>query len=139
MSITTAICNSFKQEVLQGVHTSSDTYKMALFTSAASLDKNTTAYAATNEASGTGYTAGGLTMTGYTTALDGDVAYIDFTTDPQWTSATITAAGALIYNSSKSNKAVAVFAFGGDVSSTAGNFTVQLPAASGSTALIRLS
>lgn len=138
MAITTAICNSFKQEILEGVHDAADTYKMALFTSSASLDKTTTAYSTTNEVSGTGYSAGGVTLAGYTTALSGDTAYIDWSTDPSWASATITARGCLIYNSSKSNKAVAVFDFGGNITSTNGTFTVTLPAA-GATAVVRVA
>lgn len=138
MAITQALCNSYKQEVLGGTHLAADTYKIALFTSAATLDKTTTAYSATNEISGTGYSAGGLTMSGFTTGLSGDTAYIDFTTDPQWTVASLTARGALIYNSSRSNKAVAVLDFGADYTSTNGNFTITLPAA-GATAIVRIA
>lgn len=136
MAITTAICNSYKQEILEGVHASTDTYKIALFTSSATLGAATTAYSTTNEVSGTGYTAGGINLTNFTSGLDGSTAYITFD-DAVWTSATITARGALIYNSSKSNKAVAVFDFGGDVVSTSGTFTVDLPVA-GANALIRI-
>lgn len=138
MPITTAICNSYKQEVLQGIHASGDVYKIALFTSAATLDKTTTTYSTTNEASGTGYTAGGANLSGFTTALSGDTAYIDWTTDPSWASATITARGAMIYNSSKANRAVAVYDFGSDVTSTNGTYTVSLPAP-GATAVVRIA
>lgn len=137
MAITQALCNSYKQEVLQGVHEAADTYKIALFTSAATLDKTTTAYSATNEVSGTGYSAGGVALSGYTTGLSGDTAYIDFA-DPSWAAASITARGAVIYNSSQSNKAVAVLDFGADFTSTAGTFTVVLPAA-GATAIVRIA
>lgn len=136
MAITTAICNSYKQEILEGVHVSTDTYKIALFTSSATLGAATTAYATTNEVSGTGYTAGGVNLANFTSGLDGSTAYITFD-DASWTNATITARGALIYNASKSNKAVAVFDFGGDVVSTSGTFTVDLPVA-GANALIRI-
>lgn len=136
MAITTAICNSFKAELLDGTHASGDTYKIALYTSAATLDKTTTAYSSTNEVSGTGYTAGGAVLSGRANASASDVAYLDFA-DPTWASATITARGAMIYNSSKSNKAVAVFDFGADVTSTAGTFTVQMPAPAYNTAIIR--
>lgn len=139
MAITQAFCNSFKQEVLQGVHVSTDVYKIALYTSVATLSKATTAYSATNEVSGSGYTAGGATLSGFTTALDTDTAYIDWTTDPSWPAATITARGALIYNSSRSNKAVAVLDFGSDIVSTNGTFSVTLPAAAAATALIRIA
>ena len=136
MAITTAICNSYKQEILEGVHSSTDTYKIALFTSSATLDASTTAYATTNEVSGTGYTAGGVSLTGFSSGLDGSTAYITFS-DASWTTATITARGALIYNSTKSNKAVATFDFGSDITSTSGTFTVDLPVA-GANALIRI-
>lgn len=127
MAITTALCNQAKQDFLDGVHASGDTYKIALFTSSASLDKTTTAYSTTNEVSGTGYSAGGATLSGRATTLTGDVASIDFA-DPSWSSSTITARGAMIYNSSKSNKSLAVFDFGADVSSSSSTFTVNIPA-----------
>lgn len=137
MAITTAICNSYKQELLEGVHASGDTYKIALFTDSATLDKTTTAYSSTNEVSGTGYDAGGKSLTGFTSGLSTDTAYITFS-DPSWTSSTITARGCLIYNSSKSNKAVAVFDFGSNVVSVSGTFTIDFPTA-GASALIRIA
>lgn len=137
MAITTAICNSYKQELLEGVHTSSDTYKIALYTDSATLSSATTAYSSTNEVSGTGYTAGGATLTGYTSGLSSNTAYITFS-DPSWTDATITARGCLIYNSSKSNKAVAVFDFGSNVVAVSGTLTIDLPSA-GASALIRIA
>lgn len=137
MAITTAICNSYKQELLEGVHASGDTYKIALFTDSATLDKTTTAYSSTNEVTGTGYDAGGKSLTGFTSGLSTDTAYITFS-DPSWTSSTITARGCLIYNSSKSNKAVAVFDFGSNVVSVSGTFTIDFPTA-GASALIRIA
>ncbi len=137
MAITTAICNSYKQELLEGVHASGDTYKIALYSDTATLDKTTTAYSATNEVSGTGYTAGGATLSGFTSGLSSDTAYITFS-DPSWSSSTITARGCLIYNSSKSNKAVAVFDFGSNVVSVSGTFTIDFPTA-GASALIRIA
>ena len=139
MAITAAVCNSYKQEILQGTHSSADTYKIALYTSTASLDGTTTAYSATNEVSGTGYTAGGATLSGFTVSGSGPTAWLDFTTDPTWATSTITARGALIYNSSKSNKAVAVLNFGSDITSTAGTFTVTFPTADASNALLRIT
>lgn len=140
MAITQAFCNSFKNELLAMTpHTAGDVYKIALYTSAATLSKATTAYSATNEVSGTGYSAGGATLSGFTAGLDTDTAYIDWTTDPTWPSSSITARGALIYNSSRSNKAVAVIDFGADITSTNGTFTVTLPAAAAATALIRIA
>lgn len=140
MAITAAICNSFKQELLAMTpHTAADVYKIALYTSAAALSKATTAYTATGEVSGTGYTAGGATLSGFAVTLDTDTAVLDWTTDPTWASSTITARGALIYNSSRTNKAVAVLDFGSDITSTAGTFTVQLPAATAAAGLVRIA
>jgi hypothetical protein len=136
MAITTAVCNSYKKEILDGVHAAADTYKLALFTDSATLSATTTAYATTNEVVGAGYTAGGVSLSGFTSGLADGVAYVTFS-DATWANATITARGCLIYNSSKSNKAVAAFDFGGNVTSTSGTFTVDLPAA-GATALIRI-
>lgn len=137
MAITTTLCNSYKQEVLEGVHSSADTYKLALYTDAATLGAATTAYSATNEVSGDGYTAGGVELSGFTSGLSGSTAYVTFT-DPAISNATITARGCLVYNSSKSNKAVACFDFGGNVTSTNGTFTIDLPAA-GASALVRIA
>jgi hypothetical protein len=137
MSITTAIADSFKQEILDGIHLAADVYKIALYTSAASLDKTTTVYSSTNEVVGAGYTAGGQTLAGRTNGISGDTAYLTFT-NPVWAAASITARGCIIYNSSRSNKVLAVFDFGSDIISTAGNFTVVLPAA-GLTAAIRIA
>lgn len=137
MAITTAICNSYKQEILEGVHASTDTYKIALYTSSATLGAGTTAYSSTNEVTGTNYSAGGVTLTGYTSGLSSSTAYITFS-DPSWADSTITARGCLIYNSSKSNKAVACFDFGSDVVSVSGTFTIDLPSA-GASALIRIA
>lgn len=142
MAITQAICSTFKQEVLQGVHnftaSTGNTFKLALYTSSATLSSATTAYSATNETTGTGYTAGGGTLVNLGVSLSGTTAYLSFN-DYTWTSATISAAGALLYNSSASNKAVAVFSFGGTYSSTNGNFTVSFPANTSSTAVIILN
>lgn len=138
MAITQAMCTSFKQELLNKEHDlDTDTFKIALFTSAATLDATTTAYAATNEVSGTGYTAGGVTLTGGAIATSGVVAYADFA-DPSWTSATFTCRGALIYNSSNADKAVCVIDFGGDFTVFSGTFSVVFPTADASSALIRL-
>ena len=137
MAITSALCNSYKQEILEGVHASTGTYKIALYTDSATLGASTTAYYATNEVSGTGYTAGGETLAGFTTGLSTSTAYLTFS-DPAWANSTITARGCLIYNSSKSDKAVAVFDFGQNVSSVNGTFTVDLPGAGGSS-LIRIA
>lgn len=137
MAITQAICNSAKQEWFQGTHTSAHTYKIALYTSAATLNASTTAYTASDEVVGAGYGAGGTTLSGFSVTLDGSTAILEWTTDPYWTSATITARGCLIYNSSASNKALAVFDFGSNITSTNGTFTVVFPAAAAATGLIR--
>ena len=136
MPITTAFTNSFKKDLLE--RTSADVYKIALYTSVATLSKATAAYNATNEVSGTGYTAGGITLAGFSVTADGDAAILSWTTDPVWETATITARGALIYNSSRSNKAVAVYDFGSDISSTGAAFIVQLPAPTDALGLVRI-
>ena len=129
MAITTAMCTSFKKELLEAEHDfTADTFKIALYTSSATLGASTTAYSTTNEVSGTGYTAGGATLTTVAPTSSGTTAFVDFN-DPSFTSATITARGALIYNSSKSNKAVAVYDFGSDQSTTNGTFTITIPSA----------
>jgi hypothetical protein len=139
MAITQAMCNSFKTELLGGTHDlDTDIIKIALFTSSATLDASTTAYSTTNEVSGTGYTAGGNTLAGAAISLSGSTAIVDFS-DTTWSSATITARGALIYNSSKADRAIAVLDFGSDKSSTNGDFTVVFPAADASNAIIRIA
>jgi VCBS repeat-containing protein len=142
MAITTAMCTSFKKELLEALHdfntTSGSTFKIALYTSTASLDATTTVYSTSNEVVGTGYTAGGVTLTNIDPVTSSTTAFADFA-DATWTSATITAAGALIYNSSQSNKAVAVLSFGGDKTSTNGDFVVQFPTADASNAIIRIA
>lgn len=141
MAITQAMTTSFKKELMEGVHDfTTHTFKIALYTSSATLDATTTAYSATNEVSGTNYTAGGntLTVTGGAVSTSGTTAYIDFS-DTTWADATITARGALIYNSSASNKAVAVLDFGADKTSTAGDFTVSFPTADASNSIVRIA
>lgn len=140
MAITTAMCSSFKEELLKGVHDfENDTFKMALYTSSATLDASTTAYTVTNEVSGTGYTAGGQDLDSPTVTLSGTTAFVDFA-DETWTGASITARGALIYNSTAAgNPAVAVFDFGADKTSTAGDFVVQFPTADASNAVVRIA
>jgi len=139
MAITSALCTSYKLQILSGVHLLTDTYKIALYTSSATLDASATVYAATNEVSGPGYSAGGATLSGFTTSSSGTTAWLDWTVDPSWPSSTITARGCLVYNSTQSNKAVAVIDFGADKTSTNGTFTVVLPVADASNALIRLT
>jgi len=137
MAINQTQCTSFKLELLQAIHDfTTDTFKIALYTSAATLGASTTVYAATNEVVGTGYTAGGLVLTGTSVLASGTTAYVDFN-DAVWTAA-ITARGALIYNSSKANRSVAVLDFGADKTSTS-TFTVQMPPNTASDALIRIA
>ena len=129
---------SAAQTVSSTTITSGDVFKIALFTSSATLSSATTVYSSSNESSGPGYTAGGGTLTNLGTSLSGTTAYLSW--DPYtWTSATISAAGALIYNTSKNNAAVAVLSFGATYSSTNGNFTITFPANTSSTAVIILS
>jgi hypothetical protein len=143
MAISQAMCTSFKVELLKGVHdftnSTGSTFKIALYTSSATLDATTTAYSATNEVSGTGYTAKGNTLTNVTPTSSSTTAYTDFA-DTTWSSATITANGALIYNEDAAgDPAVAVLAFGGDKTSTNGDFTIQFPTADASNAIIRIA
>lgn len=138
MALTQSMVTSFKVELFGGIQDlDTDTIKIALFTLAATLNAATTAYSTTNEVVGTGYVAGGNTLAGATISSSGTTAFVDFS-DTTWTSATITARGALIYNSSKANRAIAVLDFGSDKTSTAGDFTVQMPVADASNALIRI-
>lgn len=138
MAITQAVCASFKQETLEGVHnfsaTGGDTFYIALYTSSANLSSYTTVYTSIGETSGTGYTAGGQMLTNLGVTLSGATAYTSFD-DITWSGAFISAAGALIYNASKSNKAVAVLNFGGTYTSTV-DFSVTLPPNTSTTALI---
>jgi hypothetical protein len=143
MAITQALCTSFKVEILRAIHdftaSTGDVFKLALYTSSANLDATTTAYSATNEVGNSGtYAAGGGSLTNVTPTSSGTTAFLDFA-DISFTSATITARGALIYNSSKSNRAVAVLDFGADKISTTGTFTVQFPAADASNAIVRIA
>ena len=142
MAISQALCTSFKSEILDEQHDiTSDTIKIALYTSSASLGAATTAYSSSNEisnASGSAYSAGGATLGSAAVATDGTTVTIDFA-DPSWTSASFTANGALIYNTSNSNKAICVLAFGGDYTVTNGTFQITFPAADASNALIRLA
>jgi hypothetical protein len=147
MAITSALCTSFKKELLERKHdfnaTSGHTFKIALYTSSANLDATTTDYTTSNEVVGTGYTAGGIALTNIDPTTSGTTAFIDFA-DATWPSATITAAGALIYNTTTdggtgTTDAVAVISFGGDKTSTNGDFVVQFPTADASNAIIRIA
>ena len=142
MAITTAMCTSFKKELLEAKHnflaSGGNTFKLALYTSSATLGASTTAYATANEVSGTGYSAGGGTLTNINPTTSGTTAFTDFA-DLTFSNATITANGALIYNSTNSNRAVCALAFGSDKTSTSGDFTIQFPAAAASTAIIRIA
>lgn len=135
------MCTSFKVDLFGGVQDlDTDTIKMALYTSSATLDASTTAYTTSNEvsSSGTNYTAGGNTLTSPVITSSGTTAYVDFA-DTTWSNASFTARGALIYNASKSNKAIAVLDFGADKTATAGDFVVQMPTADASNALLRIA
>ena len=156
MAITQAMTTSFKQEILQGIHNftngsgggtttttgTGNVFKIALYTSSATLSAATTTYSTSNEVSGTNYTAGGNTLTNVTPTTSSTTALTDFA-DTTWSSSTITARGALIYNSSTTagtaDRAVVVLDFGADKSSTSGDFVIQFPAASASEAIIRIA
>jgi len=147
MAITQAMCTSFKQELLQAQHdftaSTGHSFKLALYTSSATLGATTTDYSVTNEVSGTGYSAGGGALTNVTPTTSGTTAFTDFA-DLTFSTATITANGALIYNTttgggSGTTDSVVVLAFGGDKTSTAGDFTIQFPTADASNAIIRIA
>ena len=152
MAISSAICNTFKRDLLKGFHdfdsSGGDTFKIALYTSSATLGATTTDYSTTNEitnTSGSAYVAGGETLTnnGVTGGSGASTAFVDFA-DAQWTSASFTANGAMIYNTttdggSGTTDAVCILAFGGDFTASNGTFTVQFPAANTSDAIIRIS
>jgi hypothetical protein len=146
MAITSAICNSFKAEVLKAVHnftaSSGNSFKLALYTSSATLNKTTTAYASTNEisnTSGSAYSAGGSALTSVTPVLSSDTAVCDFS-DLSFTSASFTANGCLIYNDTASgDPAVCAIAFGSDKTVTSGTFTIQFPTADADNAIIRIA
>jgi hypothetical protein len=140
MAITQTLPTSFKVQLLNAQQNfTSDTFKMALYTSSATLGAGTTVYTTSSEVSGTGYTAGGNTLTvSVTPTSSGTVAYISFS-DTSWYTATFTARGALIYNTSQANAAVAIFDFGSDKSVVGGTFTVTFPAANSTSAVIRIA
>ena len=141
MAITSAIANSFKQEVLVEGHNltnGADSIKLALFTSSATMGAGTTAFSTSQEASGTNYSSGGSALTNVTPALSGSTAVVDFA-DLTFSTATVTARGCLIYNSTNSNKALCAIDFGGDKTSTAGDFTIVMPSPTATGAIIRLA
>ena len=140
MGITQTLCTSFKVEVLNGVHNfSANTFKLALYTDSATIGADTLIYTTNNEVVGAGYTAGGNTLTvSVTPVSSGTTAYVSFA-NTSWASSTITARGALIYNSSQSNKAVAVLDFGADKTTSNSVFTITFPAASATSAIVRIS
>ena len=143
MAITSAICTSFKVELLKGVHnftaSTGNTFNLALYTSSATLGAGTTAYTTTEEITGTGYTAKGNALTSVTPVADGTTAVCDFA-DTSFTSATFTANGCLIFNDSATgDPAVCAVAFGGDKSVSSGTFTIQFPAKAATTAIVRVA
>ena len=142
MAITSAICTSFKQELLVGTHnftnSSGNSFKLALYTSSANLGAATTAFTTTGQASGTNYSSGGSALTNVTPFATGTTAVCDFN-DLTFSNATITARGCLIYNDTQSDKAVCAVDFGGDKTSTAGDFTVVFPTPTATGTIIRLA
>lgn len=142
MPISTAMCTSFKSELMSALHDfdnpGGNTFKIALYTSAATLGASTTAYSATNEVTGTNYVAGGNTLTAVSPTTSGTTAYVDFA-DTTWSSSTITANGCLIYNNTNANRAVVSLAFGSDKSSSNGDFQIVFPTANATDAIIRIA
>jgi len=138
MPILQGLCSSFKQESWLGIHDlDTDVLKMALYTASADLSQATTVYTLTGEVSGAGYTAGGEILTGVQVLLSGTTAYVTFD-NPTWTGASFVCRGGLIYNTSKADRAIAVLDFGSDKTAS-GNFPIQLPAATATTALLRFA
>jgi hypothetical protein len=142
MAISTSMTTSFKSQLMSGLHDfdnpGGNTFKIALYTSSATLGASTTAYASGNEVIGTGYTAGGATLTSVSPTTSGTTAYVDFA-DVTWASSTITANGALIYNANSSNASVITLAFGSDKSSSNGDFVIVFPTANATDAIIRIA
>ncbi len=142
MAISTAMCTSFKSELMSALHDfdnpGGNTFKIALYTSSATLGASTTAYSTSNEITGTGYSAGGNTLTSVSPTTSGTTAYVDFA-DTTWSNSTITANGALIYNANSSNAAVVTLAFGSDKSSSNGDFVIVFPTANATDAIIRIA
>lgn len=136
MAITQGFSDVAKQAFISGAHTPAHTYKIALFTSTATLDHTTTVYSSANESSGTGYTAGGQVLTGYSNGLASSTGYLTFT-NPSWAASSITARGAQIWNTSGS-QSIAILNFGQDYTSTNGTFTITFPAA-GASAVITIA
>lgn len=138
MALAQGLCSSFKQESWLGIHDlDTDTLKIALYTASATLNQSTTVYTATDEVVGAGYTAGGEVLVNVQVLLSGTTAYVTFD-NPSWSGASFTCRGALIYNSTKADRAIAVLDFGSDKTAS-GAFTIQLPAATASSALIRFA
>lgn len=143
MAISTAMCTSFKSELMSALHDfdepGGNTFKIALYTSSATLGASTTAYSSSNEVASTGnYSAGGNTLTSVSPTTSGTTAFVDFA-DTTWSSSTITANGALIYNNTNSNRAVVSLAFGSDKSSSNGDFQIVFPTANATDAIIRIA
>ena len=142
MAIAQAVCSSFKKELLEGGHefqSGGNTFKLALYDSSANLSAATTSFTTGGEHANTGqYTSGGGVLTGQQTSLDTTVAIVDFA-ELSFTGVTLTVRGALIYNTSNNNKAVAVLDFGGDKTATAGTFTIQFPSFTSTNAILRIS
>lgn len=142
MPISTAMCTSFKSELMSALHDfdnpGGNTFKIALYTSSATLGASTTAYSSSNEVTGTGYSAGGQALTSVSPTTSGTTAYVDFA-DVTWANSTITANGALIYNSNSSNASVITLAFGSDKSTSNGDFKIIFPTANATDAIIRIA
>jgi len=142
MAITQSMATSFKKELLEGKHnflaSGGNSFKLALYTSSATMGATTTAFTTTNQASGTNYTSGGNALTNINPASSGTTAFTDFA-DLTFGTATITARGCMIYNDTNADRNVAVFDFGGDKTSTAGSFTITFPTADASNAIIRIA
>lgn len=144
MAITPSVCDSYLQEIMEGVHTATDEYKIALFTSDAGFDSSTTEYTTENEIVSAGYTSGGQVLQGFETSIDAGSAVLDFTVNPLWSGISVDIGGAMIYNASKNNAALVVFAFTSfefpvGVNPAGGDFEIVFPAPTAETGLIVIS
>jgi len=139
MAVTQCMPTAAKLGFISGTYQTTDTYKIALYTQAAATwNATSTVYSTTGEITGTGYTAGGIAMSGFVTGSGSGEAWIDWTTDPQWTGASFTADSAVIYNTTQSNAIIAILSFG-SATATSGTFTIVLPAAAATTAIVRIA
>lgn len=128
MAITAAVCDSYCQEILQGIHQAADAYMIAVYAPSATLNRSTTVYTTSGEVTSAGYDAGGIALVGFTVGLSGTTSYLDWSTNPSWASVTFSARGALVYNATRASKACCVLDFGETLGPAGVPFVIELPA-----------